>query len=249
MAEVPLIVDLYSGTNFTGTWRTLVRSLNDFNAIEFTRRTASVVVSAGPNYRGEFIRLWSNVNFQGVPLEIPVGSFPSLASFNYINRAASMQIVRPSGTLLAEDRRTETVEYQFRVVPPTGTALTGVVQSRVLNPTATGSFVGASGVRVDGQLEEEVTVAVSQPDGSVQNGMGSTKLPFTKDINFPQIAGIDPNQLTICAFVSDAAASHTIKGDTVVRTVTFTLTTQVLRREQENATQLELDLKEAPLSE
>ncbi len=249
MAEVALIVDLYSGTNFSGTFRTLVRSLNNFNAIEFTRRTASVVVSAGPNYRGEFIRLWSNANYQGVPLEIPVGSFPSLAPYNYINRAASMQIVRPSGTLLAEDRRTETVEYQFRVVPPTGTALTGGVQSRVLNPIATGSFVGASGVRVDGQLEEEVIVAVSQPDGSAQNGTGRTKLPFTRDIDFPQITGIDPNQLTIRAFVSDATASHISKGDTVVRTVTFTLTTQVLRRERETATQLELDLKAESPSE
>lgn len=93
--QVRLVVNLFDKFNFLGTFRTLVTDLADFGFIEFIGRAASVTVEQGPNFQsGDAIRLWSGRNFTGQSITLRPGFYNDLRDFNFLDKAASMRIVR-----------------------------------------------------------------------------------------------------------------------------------------------------------
>lgn len=93
--QVRLIVNLFDKFNFLGQFRTLVADLADFGFLDFIGRAASVSVVPGPNFiSGDAIRLWSQKNFTGQNITLRPGFYNDLRNFNFLDRAASMRIIR-----------------------------------------------------------------------------------------------------------------------------------------------------------
>lgn len=92
---VRLVVNLYDKFNFLGHFRTLVTDLADFGFLDFIGKAASATVVEGPNFQsGDAIRLWSQRNFSGQSITLRPGFYNDLRDFNFLDKAASMRIVR-----------------------------------------------------------------------------------------------------------------------------------------------------------
>lgn len=227
MPEVPIIAELFDNFNFLGPRRTLIESLADFGFIEFDDRTTSVIVTEGPNFQpGNAIRLWTEKNFQGRSLTLPPGQYNDLRVFNFNDQASSMQIIAQN--VIAEDRQQESLRFQLEIITPPGTTLVSVVENRVLNPTASGVFVGSTGVRVTGSFIDEIVVRIRDASGIIREATGRTTIRFIKDINFPVLAGLDKSNLSIRVFITGVSSSFTLSGNILTKTVNFVLTTRVV---------------------
>lgn len=245
-AQVRLIVDLFDDINFAGSRRTLVRDLADFRLIDFNDRTSSVRVTAGPNFRtGDAARLFTDINFAGASITLPPGEYPDLRVQNFNDVASSAQIVSavvpPPGQIVAEDQQRETLQFNLRIVTPVGTSLVSVQNNRILNPTATGTFVGDTGVLVNGSFIDEIVAIIRDTStGVTRQATGRVTIPFNKTINFPQIAGINKNTLEIRVSITNITQSFTLTGNILSKTVQMDITTQVIRRTltSENPTQI-----------
>lgn len=239
MADVSLIVDLFDDINFGGSFRTLVRPLADFRQIEFNDRVSSVIVTAGPNFLfGDGARLWSDVNFQGVPLAFGPGQFPDLRVFNFNDVASSMDFIGPSPTptptispvIVAQDSEIVTIPLQLSIITPAGTSLVSVQQNNILNLTATGTFTSTTGVLVNGSFIDQIVVLIrDNTTGATRLATGQTTVPFSKNIIFPQLAGIPTSSLRIVVTASNPTSSFTLSGNILSKTVQFSLITQVVR--------------------
>lgn len=232
MATVRLIVNLFDDINFSGPFRTLVSDLNDFRLIEFNDRTSSVQVIQGPNFQpGDAARLFDNINFGGASITLPPGNYPDLRQFNFNDLASSLRIVGttpPPDSVIAEDFQRETLQFNLRVIPPAGATLVSVNQNRILNPTCSGSFVGDTGVIINGSFIDELIVTINQ-GGINRQATGQATITFSKQLNFPQIAGLNKNNLRINCTISNVSQNFTVSGNVVTKTVQFDLRTQVIR--------------------
>lgn len=239
MADVRLIVTLFDNVNFAGPFRTVVADLNDLRLIEFNDRTSSVRVTRGPNFRtGDAAVLFENVNYGGRSLSLPPGDYPDLRAFNFNDEASSIRITGgapppppppPPDNVVAQDTQRETLQFNLRVVVPTGTTLVSVDQNRILNPTATGQFVGDTGVQVNGSFTDQLVVTIRDASGVTRQATGQATVNFTKNINFPQLAGLNKNNLAIRVSFANINQSFTVSGNIVTKTVSFDLTTRVIR--------------------
>lgn len=241
MADVPLIVDLFEDINFGGSFRTLVRPLADFRMIEFNDRASSAIVTTGPNFQfGDGARLWSDVNFQGVPLALGPGQYPDLRVFNFNDVASSMDFIGPSPTttptptispvIVAQDSEIVTIPLQLNIITPAGTSLVSVQQNNILNLAATGTFTSATSVLVTGSFVDQIVVLIrDNTTGATRLATGQTTVPFSKSISFPQLAGIPTSSLRIVVTASNPTSTFTLSGNILSKTVRFSLITQVVR--------------------
>lgn len=232
LAEVRLIVTLYDKFNFLGTFRTLVSDLADFGFIEFNDRTTSVIVTPGPNFRpGDAVRLWSERNFQGRFITLPPGQYNDLRRFDFQDQASSLRIVTGAPTLIVNDERRLSAQYTLEIIPPSGTTLVAVEENRVTGSTATGMFVGDTGVRVTGTFADQVVVAIRNPNGTIGRAIGTVTLPFSVNLNFQELAGIPKNTLQISTRVSNISSIFSSPVNNIFnKTIQFTLNTTISRR-------------------
>ncbi|MBO8127412.1 MAG: hypothetical protein H0Z38_09290 [Firmicutes bacterium] len=232
MSEVPLIIRVFDNINFSGPFRTIISNLADFRDIEFNDRTSSIIVEEGPNFRpGDAARLWDNINFSGPRITLPPGRYPDLREFNFNDITSSLSIVRitPPPDIIAEDRQRETLRFNLRIIPPVGTTLVSVQQNRILNPTATGTFVGDTGVQINGSFVDEVVAIIRDSAGNTRTATGRATINFSKLIDFPEIAGLNKNNLQIRTSITNVSSSFTLSGNILSKTVQFDLTTQIVR--------------------
>lgn len=231
MAEVRLIAELFDNFNFLGFRRTVIENLDNFGIIEFDNRTTSVIVSRGPDFQpGDAVRLWTERNFSGRSLTLPPGQYNDLRTFNFNDQASSLQIVNTGvPEVIAEDRQRETIRFELEIITPPGTSLVSVVENRISNPTASGVFLGNTGVRVTGSFIDEIVVRIRDIDGVIRQATGRTTIRFVKDLNFPVLAGMDKTNLGIRVFITGVASSFTLTGNILQKTVSFDLTTRIVR--------------------
>lgn len=224
-------VQLFDDINFGGSFRTLIASLADFRAIEFNDRASSAIVIPAPDFTpGSAIRLWSDINFTGVPLDMGPGQYPDLRAFNFNDVASSMSCIQVAGvTVVAQDVERFTVSFNLQVIPPPGTTVIAVQQNTVSNIQATGRFTGPTTVTVTGSFIDRIVVTLRTATGATQTAVGTATVPFSKVINFPQLAGVSLADLSIAVAAQNPAVATTPSGNFVGKTVQFDLTTQVLR--------------------
>lgn len=234
-------IDLFEDINFGGSFRTIVSPLADFRRIEFNDRASSAVVRPLPGFVfGDAIRLWSDINFMGIPLDLGPGQYPDFRLFNFNDVASSAQCVRVGPTptptptppiIVAEDRQRETLSFSLTLVPPAGSTIIAVQANRILNLQATGTFIGPTTVRVTGSFLDEIVVTLrDNVTGATRTGIGRVTIPFSKTINFPQLAGLDLSTLRIVVTAQNPTSTFTLIGNTLNKTVSFDLITQVVRR-------------------
>lgn len=225
-----VVIDLFDDINFGGSFRTLVEPLADFRNIEFNDRASSAIVRPLPGFMaGDAVRLWSDINFMGVPLDLGPGQFPDFRLFNFNDVASSLQCIRVPA-VVAEDRQRENLTFRLTIVTPAGTTLVSVQQNRILNLQATGAFIGPTTVRVTGTFVDEIVVTIRDATGATRTATGRVTLPFSKTINFPQLAGLDQTQLQIVVVAQNPSNTFTLAGNLLTKNVQFDLITRVIRR-------------------
>lgn len=225
-----VVIDLFDDINFGGSFRTLVEPLADFRAIEFNDRASSAIVRPLPGFiPGDAVRLWSDINFAGIPLDLGPGQFPDFRTFNFNDVASSMQCIRVPA-VIAENQQRESLTFRLTIITPPGTTLVAVQQNRVLNLQATGVFTGPTTVRVTGSFVDEIVVTIRDATGATRTATGRVTIPFSKTINFPQLAGLDQSQLQIVVVAQNPSNTFTLSGNVMTKNVQFDLITRVVRR-------------------
>lgn len=224
-------INLFDNINFGGSFRTLIASLADFRAIDFNDRASSAIVIPAPDFTpGSAIRLWSDINFTGVPLDMGPGQYPDLRAFNFNDVASSMSCITVAGvTVVAQDVERFTTSFNLQVVPPVGSTVVAVQQNTVSNIQASGVFTGPTTVTVTGTFTDRIVVTLRTASGATQTAAGTATVPFSKTINFPQLAGVSLAGLTIQVTAANPTVATTLSGNLVGKTVQFDLTTQVIR--------------------
>lgn len=236
-------IDLFDNINFQGSFRTLIAPLADFRNIDFNDRASSAIVRPLPGSQpGDAVRLWSDINFQGTPLDMGPGQYPDFRAFNFNDLASSMQCIRVSPTttptttpttppgVIAEDRQIETLSFNLQLIPPAGSTIIAVQENRILNLQAVGRFTGAITVQVNGSFLDEIVVLLrNNATGATSTGIGRVTIPFTKNITFPQLAGLNQANLRIVVTARNPVSNFSFANNILSKTVRFELITQVIR--------------------